>query len=681
MKATYTYRNTDITTGATLYVSSDIYTTTTCQITINVTELPVGTVKVGANQSGVIQINSPIKWYGDETTDITDGAAGLITQVSVNGGNVKRDTNNYITLNINALDNEGNVIESAVFTIRVIEKTYNDVTETATIPNSATKLQVRTTCNTLNITPVTSNVIADSLTYEILSYGNIEDITSTYNSTNKTVTVYSCPLFYSNRHEAKYQSMEQYVNFELVVRFYAISSVTGKEVTGDIIYYMPVNYTYYQDIIINSPVKVNYDTDNISITPSFTTDYVFDSVSVIKTGAITGAVKSGNSVVVVTNEAASDTRSVLRFTFTSEVMEPYIFYYDIDIIKQGTPVFTVFNSTVIYTEQFTAETKWSAHIGTSSSSIAAGKLVPINGRARLILGNICVLPYPVINMAPAISNDSDHSIMWENTPVAQSNTEYRIDTSSSTLWYAPRWDADADDAVYIELSSNKLYCNTPFYITYNIGRKNAVSSISLTVYCINNGVKKAVWVKKGMAFNYGVTHVAYNYYGQAEQLVFEWSVALSDGNSYSITETADLDDTCKHPYIVYWTGRAGCVKQVGLNDASKKKVSASFETMTTPYFINGTDGPLTKQISKKWKSENVVNIAAVTDFLPPDEMKELSTAFTSLSTYVYDVEKQSMKPVTITDKSFTINTFVNNGRKYANASFNIEYAEKQNVFN
>lgn len=679
MKATYKYRDTDITTAAVLYVSSDIYTISTRMITVSVEDLPSGAVKVAAAQSGIIQINAPVKWYGSETTDITGRTAILTTNVSVNGGNIKRNNNNYITLVVSALNSEGNVIESVEFTLRVIERTYSDVTETAVIASGATRLPVQTTCNTLTITPALSNVISGSLTYEILSYGNIEDISSVYNSTTNTVTVYSCPLFYSNRYEAKYQSTEQYVNFELAVRFYAISSVTGKEVTGNIIYYMPVNYTYYQDIIINSPVKVNYDIDNISVTPSFTTDYVFKSVSVIKTGAVTGAVKSGNSVLVSTKEAAAATRAVIRFVFTSEVFEPYTFYYDIDVIKQGAPDFIVFNSSVNRTEQIAAQTKWSAHIGTSSDSIAAGKLVPINGAARLMLGNICVLSYPAINIAPVMSDDSEHSIMWENMPVAQSNTEYRIDTDASTLWYAPRWDADATDAVYIELSSNKLYRNTPFYITYNIGRKNNVSSISLTVYTVNNGIKKSVWVKKSMTFDYGVTHVAYNYYGQGENLVFEWAVTLADGDSYSITETADLEDTCKHPYIVYWTGAAGCVKQVGLNDASKEKVSAAFETMATPYFAAGTCS--TRQISKKWKSENGTTIAAVTDYLSSAEMTELSSLFASLSAYVYDAEKQSMKPVTVTDKSFTINTFVNNGRKYANASFNIEYSEKQTVFN
>ena len=675
MKLSCKYRDTELTQF--FYISSDIYSTVQKELVVTASELPAGTASVTAVQSGVIQINAPVKWFGDTTTVINNSTAVISTKMQINGNNIKRATPYGMNLEVSALDASGTVLATSTYTLKVAQMRFKDVDETASIPSSVTKLSVTPTCNTFNITPTLTNVYDASLTYEILSYGNIEDVTSVFNSVSKTVTVYSCPLFYSNRHAAKYQSVSEYVNLELVVRFYGISTATGKEISGDIIYYMPVNYTYYQDIAINGPFKINYDIDNISITPSFTTDYTFNSVSVAVTGAVTSAVKSGGAVIVASKEADADTRSVLRFNFTSEVYEPYNFYYDIDVIKQGTPDFTVFSSNDNYTIQFSDETKWSAHAGTSSASISAGKLVPINGAARLMLGNICTLPYPVINIAPVMSDDSTHSIMWENIPIAQSNTEYRIDSENATLWYAPRWDADAADPVYIELSSNKLYRNTPFYITYNIGRENSVNSISLTVYSVINGVKTAVWVKKTMTFDYGVTQVAFNYYGKGEQLIFEWAVALDNGTSYSITETAELDDTCHHPYIIYWTGRAGCVKQVALNDTSKEKVSTSFETMAAPYYSNN----ITRQIDKKWKSETIQQITAATDFLTETEMRDLSSLFTSLSAYVYDTKKQSMTPVTVTDKSFVISTFTNNGRKYANASFNIEYAEKQVALN
>ena len=675
MKLSCKYRDTEL--SQYFYISSDIYTTVQKELVVTASGLPTGTASVTAAQSGVIQLNAPVKWWGGTTDVINNATAVVSTKMQINGNNIKRATQYAMVLTVSALDDSGAVLATSSYTLKVAQMEFKDVTETASIPSSVTSLPVTPTCNTLSITPKLTNVYDASITYEILSYGNIEGVTSAFNSASKTATIYFCPLFYSNRHAAKYQPAADYVNLELVVRFYGISSVTGKEISGDIIYYMPVNYTYYQDIAINGPFKINYDIDNISITPSFTTDYTFNSVSVAVAGAVTKAVKSGNSVIVTSTEADTDTLAVLRFNFTSEVYEPYNFYYDIDVIKQGTPDFTVFSSNDNYTVQFTDETKWSAHAGTSSASISAGKIVPINGAARLMLGNICTLPYPVINIAPVMSDDSTHSIMWENIPIVQSNAEYRIDISNSTLWYAPRWDAGAADPVYIELSSNKLYRNTPFYITYNIGRKNSVNNISLAVYSMINGVKTAVWVKKNMTVDYGVTQVAYNYYGKGEQMVFEWQVALNNGTSYMITETAELDDTCHHPYMVYWTGSAGCVKQIALNDTSKEKVSTAFETMATPYYSNN----VTREITKKWKSETTSQITAATDFLSETEMRDLSTLFASLSVYVYDAKKQSMSPATVTDKSFVVSTFTNSGRKYANASFNIEYAEKQVALN
>lgn len=655
-----------------VYVGAENNGTVTIPLRFEVDDLPGTATTLTMSQINQ-NISDPVRVM-PAVADIKNGKAVFTTSLIVNCATCDRDEDVFRNMSFIAKDDDGNKVEQGSTYIAALVPNLRAYTESGKINSTVTALPAATTCNTLSVTPTVTNILNKSVTFEVISYGAVRDVSSSYAKaaadTVGTATVSMCPMFYNKRYESKYQSETQYVNLEVILKWSGLSSITGKTVTGTTVYYMRYNPVYDADIYIQSPVKVRYDDDYVNIEPDFLRDtYALHSVSTVVTGAISAVNKYYSSVKVTTAESAVDTTGTIRFTFTSTVEEPYTFYYDVDIVKQGSPDFIVFNSKDNYTLSVTGDTAWSAHVGSASASIASGKIVTFDNTGRLQLKNILSLNYPVINTGVTMNVDETNNIAW-HTGAAQSHKEYRVDTEKQTFWFSPRWMAEPDDNICIILSSNKLYRNAPFFVTYNISRNNTVTNIDLTIYKIDGGSKKAVWVKNGMDIGYGVTRQTFIYWGAGESLVLEWSVTDENG-TWTMTENATLSDTCNVPYIVYWSGAAGGVRQAGANSASKKKVAASFGQMTVPVYENN----VTRDIKKKWKSENTVSVSCVTDYLAADEMNELSSLFTSLSTVMYDTEAMKMAPVQVSDKSFTVSTFVNNGRKYANATFNVEYAE------
>ncbi len=669
-------RNMDLMQRPYIYLSSDVYRTVSFTVRAELSELGDRAAKVTAQPDTPIGISDTVKWYGAEAS-VKDGKCTFNTVFYINGANFVRGDAVRKTMNFCVYDKDGEQIAADSVYLVGQQMPYSGEDETASVSSSQTRLPLSPTCRSVSLTPTLQDIIPASVTYEIEYYGNITDTSCTFTPSTNTAAVHFCPLFYSNRHEAKWTTAEEYTNMEMKVTWYGISETTGVELTGSAVYYMPHNYVYYQDIIIESPVKLNYDVLSTKITPYFIADdYTFESVSVVHAGAVTKAVKTGNDVTVTTETADTEKTAILRFAFTSGVFEPYTFYYDIDVIKQAVPEFTVFNSNDNYTLTIPAG-KWSCHIGTAEKSVARGKTVAISGSDALLqLENICTLEYPSIDPAVSMSTDETHKIAWTNSPKTKSSVDYRIENEGNTIWLSPRYGADGDEPVHIILSSDTLYRTAPFYITYNTPRGKSNCKISLTVWSAENGKRTAVWVKKDFSPGPGVTQYAYEYWGGGDSLVFNWTV--TDGEeTWSMTETASLKDTCRVPYIVYWTGDRGAVMQQAFNECSKEKVTADFSVMSTPYYADG----VTKTVKKKWKSQNTASLSGITDYLDENEMSELKSLFTSLSVYVYDCNKRTFKPVTVTDKSFTVSTFDNNGRKYANAAVNLEYAESTVRFN